>query len=268
MMKTILVDDEIWMMRQFEEECAAIDEIEIVGRFTSGFQALEYAEENPVEFALLDIKMPKMNGIELAKKLKELYPEIIVVFVTGYTEYLEDFINIKADYYVLKPYTRADIEDVFLRAKLLSKRLKKRIFIRTFGNFDVFLDRKTIFFNSPKAKELLAYMVDRQGGTLNSKEAFSVIWEDRGEYNESNSATFRKTLKRLRDTLAEAGIGDLILSEAHEKYLNKEIFDCDLYDFLEGKADAEKKFMGEYMSQYSWGESTLSSLVEMMYRKK
>lgn len=260
-MKTILVDDEFWMMEQFEEECALIKEIEIVGKFLSGIEALAYAQNNPVEFALLDIELPGLDGIELARELKKLYPQIIIVFVTAHKNYLEEFINIKADYFVLKPYTREDVEDVLKRAKLLSRRLKKRIYIRTFGTFEVFVDGKPVHFRNAKSKELLAYMVDKRGGVLNSREAFAALWEDRGEYNEINSGIFRKTLLRLRKNLAEAGISELFMPDSKYRALNPEVFDCDLYDFLDGKEDLHKYFAGEYMNQFSWGEATLAHLL-------
>lgn len=78
-MKTILIDDEIWAMRQFEVECASVPGIELCGMFESAKKALEYARENLVEFALIDIRMPGMNGIELAKELRALYPKIIIM---------------------------------------------------------------------------------------------------------------------------------------------------------------------------------------------
>jgi hypothetical protein len=58
----------------------------------------------------------------------------------------------KADYYVFKPYTKEDVEDVLVRARLLSKRLEKPVFIRTFGNFEVFVDEKPVYFKSAKRK--------------------------------------------------------------------------------------------------------------------
>ena len=51
-MRTILVDDELWMLEQFAEECAELPEIEIVGNFTFAEDALEFAKANLVEFAL------------------------------------------------------------------------------------------------------------------------------------------------------------------------------------------------------------------------
>ena len=68
-MKTILVDDILLDMRLFELKCADMPEFEIVGKFTDPAEAVEFATHNVVEFALLDIDMPGMNGMELAVKL-------------------------------------------------------------------------------------------------------------------------------------------------------------------------------------------------------
>ena len=67
--KTILVDDELWAMDKFEIEAAAIPDIEIVGKFDRSDEALRFAEKNRVDFALLDVEMPGMNGLELGLSL-------------------------------------------------------------------------------------------------------------------------------------------------------------------------------------------------------
>lgn len=261
-MKTIFVDDELWMLEQFKEECAGIPEIERVGEFTSARTALEYARENLVEFALLDIEMPGINGVELARELRALYPEIIIVFVTGHREYLEDFINIKADYYVIKPYNKADVEDVLDRAKLLSGRLKKRVKVSTFGPFEVFVDGRPLHFTSSKAKELFALLVQKQGAVLTPQEALDRIWEGR-EYDKGANSVYRVTVTRLKTILEEAGLDELLQSTMRGKYLDTSRFDCDLYDFLAGDAAARRLFNGEYMSDYSWGEETLAKLLRL-----
>ena len=262
-MKTIFVDDEPWMLSQFEEECADIPEIEIAATFRLAQDALDYARKHVVEFALLDIELPGMNGVELAKELRKLYPEIIVVFVTGHKEYLQDFLDMKADYYVMKPYTREDVLDVISRARLLSGRLKKRVFLRTFGSFEVLVDGRIIPFRHAKAKELLALMTDRRGDPISSADAIATVWEKKA-YTKNTASAYRMAMSRLRDTLEEAGIPEILKEvNSREKALDVTKVDCDLFDFLAGKPVARDAFTGQYMKNYSWAEQTLGILMQM-----
>ena len=258
-MKTILVDDEYWALESFEEECSEEDEVEIVGKFMSAEDALAFAKDNLVEFALIDIQLSGMNGVDLAKKLREIYPEVIIVFVTAHKEYLADFIDMKADYYVLKPYTKQDFMDVFERAKLLSGRFRKKVRIRCFGEFDVFVNGEILAFTSSRAKELLALIVDKKGGVLGSREAFAKMWEG-VPYNNQSSSSYRKVLHRLCRFLDEKGIGDILLESNHGRALNINKVDCDLIDFYRGDKNAIETFGGRYMAPYSWGEETLGEL--------
>ena len=81
-MKTILVDDELLSMQQFEEECCDIQEIELVGKFDNAKDALQYARCHKVDFALMDIEMPEMNGLELGQEFKKLNPDMVIIYVT------------------------------------------------------------------------------------------------------------------------------------------------------------------------------------------
>ncbi|MBR2831987.1 MAG: response regulator [Oscillospiraceae bacterium] len=256
-MKTILVDDQLWNMLQFKAECEDIPEIELVGEFESAKDALAYARGHLVEFALLDIEMPGVSGIELARQLREIYPDVIIVFLTGHKQYLEEFINLKADYYVFKPYTKSDVMDVIKRAKLLSGRLKKRVSIRTLGRFDVFVDGRPLYFKSAKAKELLALLVDKRGAILTAREALDTVWADKN-YGRDDTSVYRVTMLRLRETLEQEGAANILCSTVQGKYLDTALVDCDLYALLDGQK--WELFHGEYMSDYSWAERTLAAL--------
>ncbi|MEG0156098.1 MAG: hypothetical protein RR661_00405, partial [Anaerovoracaceae bacterium] len=145
--------------------------------------------------------------------------------------------------------------------KLLSKRQRKPIFIRTFGNFDVFVNGKPIYFSSGKAKELLALLVDKKGGILTTEEALAIIWEDKA-HNDKNFSLCRTAASRLRKTLNSYNIGHILVEEKAGKHLDTQSFDCDYYMTLKGNQNAENSFSGEYMSQYSWAEDTLAALLE------
>ena len=132
-MKTILVDDMLLDLQLFELKCADMPDFEIVGKFTNPDQAIAYAAGHVVDFALLDIDMPGMNGMELAQRLRQIRRDIIIVFATAHPKFAVDALRMKADYMIFKPFDREDIADVMERAKLLRRRQNKRFFFRTFG---------------------------------------------------------------------------------------------------------------------------------------
>ncbi len=108
-MKTILVDNEPLMQQKLETVMKDIREVDVVGSFGNSEKALEYAEENTVEFALLDTEMPEMDGLDLGRKLKEIYPGIVLIYITENSDRLEDIMKMKADYCIMKPCGREDI---------------------------------------------------------------------------------------------------------------------------------------------------------------
>jgi CheY-like chemotaxis protein len=51
----------------------------------SGAEALEILREQPVDILLTDVKMPEMNGLELYRETRKLYPKLITIFMTAYS---------------------------------------------------------------------------------------------------------------------------------------------------------------------------------------
>ena len=81
--RTIIVDDELWSLRQFERSLRDAVDFRLLEMFDSADKALAYAESQAVDFALLDISMPGMNGILLGEKLREINGDMILIYVTG-----------------------------------------------------------------------------------------------------------------------------------------------------------------------------------------
>lgn len=133
------------------------------------------------------------------------------------------------------------------------------VFLRTFGFFDVFVDGNPIAFRNKKSKELLALLADRRGGFISSKEAISYLWEDEPA-NPVTLARYRKVALRLKNTLVEYGITDIVESVNGERRLVVERVRCDLYDYLIGADEHLHLFKGSYLSNYSWSETTLAQL--------
>ncbi len=136
----------------------------------------------------------------------------------------------------------------------------RMVSIRTFGYFDVFVGNKPIAFSNKKAKELLALLVDRRGGYITSEEAIGFLWED----ETANSVTYsryRKVALRLKNTLEEYGIPDIVEAVDGKRRIVMEKVQCDLYNYLSGSEEYSQLFKGSYLTNYSWGESTLGELI-------
>ncbi len=265
-MKTILVDDELVSLLHYEEICSNIQEIELVGKFDDAREALEFAKNNTVEFALMDIEMPEMNGLELGKELKIINSEMVIIYVTGYSRYVTDALKIKADYFVIKPYDREDILDAVMRAKLLSKRLHKKVKVTTFGRFEVYLEDEPLYFGNTKAKELFALCVHREGANVSMEQAIDYLWPER-PYDERVKRLYRKSIGAIQDVLNQYGVPEVFVSNRGSCHIVKERLDCDLYEFLENDhipALCFQKARAGYMIDYLWAEERMRQ-IELRY---
>ena len=134
---------------------------------------------------------------------------------------------------------------------------------RTFGRFDLFMDGDLVKFRNAKAKELLALCVDHRGGEVTMEEAIDKLWEDR-EYDSKVKQCYRTAVMQLKVTLGRYGMTELFKTKRGSCYIDANLLDCDLYDLLDGKRDAMRKFDFVYMTEYSWAEDTLGRLFEML----
>ena len=237
-------------------------EVRDFGRASAVLKALEEENLKP-DVAFFDIEMPGMTGLELAKRMKEISPDTNVIFVTGYSQYAVEAISLRTSGYLIKPVSAEDIRRELdnLRHPVQPK-WTKRLRIQCFGNFEVFIENEPLHFKRSKAKELLAYLVDRQGANCTSGEVMAVLWED-SPSSLSLQSNFRNLIHELRNTLAAAGVENVLIRGHGMIAINKEAVDCDYYDFLENKPYAVNLYRGEYMIQYSWSEMTTANLMGM-----
>ncbi|MGW8325346.1 MAG: sigma-54-dependent transcriptional regulator, partial [Desulfobacterales bacterium] len=89
----------------------------VVETASSGFEALEKLETYPFQLLFVDIKMPGMDGIELLEKVKEEYPDTLVIIITAYgsIESAVKAMRIGATDYLLKPFKPDQISLVMER---------------------------------------------------------------------------------------------------------------------------------------------------------
>lgn len=96
-----------------------------VHSFTDEDDAINYAKENKVDLAILDIKLKKMSGVEVLGLLKESTPDMHAIMLTGYptVETAREAISLGADEYCVKPIDRDELEEKV--EKVLKSKKKK-----------------------------------------------------------------------------------------------------------------------------------------------
>lgn len=135
----------------------------------------------------------------------------------------------------------------------------KRLRVQTFGNFEVFYDGKPVHFSRSRTKELFAYLIDRRGAGSTMGELISVLWEGRPD-TDSVRSQLRSLITDLRNTFRQLDEKSIIIKQRDLIAVDPDRVDCDYYRFLAGDKAAVNAFRGEYMSNYSWAETTVGAL--------
>lgn len=96
-------------------------EDEIVYEFSNGHTCVNWLTAHPgeVDLLFLDVEMGKENGLDAAKKIRTVNRNLLIVFVTGYTDYVFDGYQVNALDYLVKPVSPEKLKEVLLRAKEL-----------------------------------------------------------------------------------------------------------------------------------------------------
>ena len=255
-MTAICVDDEPLVLQLTLSLFRDLPGFQEVEGFAGPLEALDWLENHTPDIALLDIDMPGMNGLELARRIRDMHPDTAVIFLTGYSEYALDAFQLHASGYLMKPINREKLASEVEYALSGRNRGKaSNVFAKTFGNFDLLVDGRPLVFKRSKSKELLSYLVDRHGGNVSRPEAFAVLWEDTF-YDRAMQKQMDVVIRSLRSTLEEAGVGEIFEIQSGWMRILPERMDSDLFRFLDGNREAIQEYRGEYMSAYSWASQT------------
>ena len=255
-MIVIAVDDERFALENLVESIEQVSSDAQIHRFRYPEEALGFAKGNHVDVAFLDVEMVGMNGVELAERLKRYHPDINIIFSTGYGHYRDAAFDLHASGYLTKPITPGKVKKELdnLRRPIHNP---KRVRIRAFGNFEVYLDGNPISFKYSKTKEMLAYLVDRKGALCTNSEIMAILFED----DNGHESYFRSLRKDLTDILETAGCSEILSQQWGRMGIVPELVDCDYFNWCSGKQSGINAFRGEYMTQYSWSEYTNAVLI-------
>lgn len=251
-MDIILVDDEQYALNSLQKNLKELEINANITIFDRSIYALEFAKKNKIDVAFLDISMPEMNGVELAKELKKTNPKINIIFCTGFSEYMPQAIDLHVSGYLLKPASKEDIKRALDNLLNPIEPKMPHFYAKTFGTFDFFVDGVPLKFIRSKSKELLAYLISIRGATANRKDITAILFED--EYNLKTQNYLTKIYKDLYKTLQSVGANDILNKNYNSYSVNTKLFSCDLYDYDRGIPEAINAYKGMYMSQYDWAD--------------
>ena len=255
-MNVMVVDDERKALQSLTQAVETSLPDADVKSFLKSREALEYARLSKVELAFLDIEMGGMNGLQLAKNLKDISGNINIIFTTGHAKYAAEAYAVHASGYILKPVTKeAIIEAMNYLYHPITAAKDKKIRVQTFGNFEVFADEKPLGFSRTKTKEMLAYLVMRNGARCSNNEIAAAIWEDMLD-SKSLQSQYRHLVYDLKKTLKFVNAENILVRQRGYIAIVPEKISCDMYDFINADTGAVNSYRGEFMAQYSWAEFT------------
>lgn len=247
------IDDEEKVLAETRDVIAkAAGDADII-TFSRGTSALEAIRKGQrPDFLFSDIEIPGMSGLELAIKTKELSPATRIVFTTGYEKYAVEAFKVKAQGYLMKPVTVEEVKkELEYQPGIIPE--QDKLVVKCFGHFDVYWHGEPLIFARKQSKELLAYLIDREGAACTAGEIATALWQE-GADTKSEQNRIRVLVNDLRNTLKDIGMENVLIREHREMAVRRELLDCDYYRLLEGDMDAVNEYHGQYMAEYSWAE--------------
>ena len=203
-MKIWLIDDEqpcldelAWQLKQYLD-------LEISGMETNPLKAMEKMTLRPPDVVFMDIDMPRLDGLELALRIQEKCPGLIVIFVTAYAQYALEAYKAHPLDFLLKPVKQARLDDCVGHLRrhyaLLhpEEPAKLSLAIRCFGAFELICDTE-VKWGTRRVRELLLYLISKNGFPASKPELLGALFG--GQDDKSAVHNLYVTIYRLKSLL-------------------------------------------------------------------
>ena len=178
-MKLLIVDDEeltrTGVISSIDWQSIGIRE---VLQADDGINGIEVARVHRPDIVLCDVRMPRLDGIAMLEQLEEILPDIVPVFMSGYSdkEYLKAAIKLKAVNYIEKPLNPVEIRDAIVEARdlcLEKKRTRQNASIHSMES----ASRLALLLTQPfaHAKESIDQLIDELSLSISNTTPFTAI---------------------------------------------------------------------------------------------
>lgn len=255
-MRVFAVDDEQLLLNRLTKTIAKCLPDAEVCAFSASDEVIGALDGDPVDIAFLDIELDDINGIELAKKIKAVFPFCNIVFCTGYKTHAIEAFGLGACDYLVKPIDEEKLKHSLSQLRFITdlEIPKDKLFVRCFGEFEVFWGGVPLTSLTKKAKELFAFLIDKAGALCNTSDITRVLFFDKAE------SYCRVAKLDLEKALGEIGADDVLIKEWNKLGVDISKVFCDYYEYLSGNPTTVNLYKGVYMSRYAWAKETLKDL--------
>jgi len=262
-MTILLVEQDARALQKLQSLVGALRPQAALLSFTGSLEALAAARQREIDVAFLSAAMPELSGLDLGRYLKDMYPQVNLVFLSDGPEQAMEALVLHASGYVVRPVGEAALQRELddLRHPAFQES-GKRVFAQTFGNFDLFVDGQPVAFKYTRTKEIVALLVNNRGAQTTNGEIIAALWEDDGD--PEKKASYLSNLRQdLQNTMAKLKLTGIIVKQRGSLGIAADRIECDLYDWLARKKQSRYRYLGDYMNQYSWAETLHAELDEI-----
>lgn len=210
------------------------------------------------DMLFIDISEDAEGAIALAGRLAEIPGAPWIVFMSDDSSRAMDAFRIHIQGYLVRPVTEEALKSEC--GCCMARRGISRMFIRTFGNFEIRIDGVPVTLKRAKTRELIAYLIDRNGSMVDDTELLRALWGK----NDAASKSYLRMLKvEALKIFDEAGCGNAVVKQRGYMGICTDVVPCDYFDALRSQDPEGSGYSGEYMSQYAWAARTRAALSRM-----
>lgn len=179
-MFNLLIADDEPLMRRGVRKLIDLSDLEIKNIFEAetGEEALQIFEEFRPEIVLLDINMPKIDGLATAKKIKQIAPSTKIAIITGYNyfDYAQMAIKIGVEDYILKPISKSDISEIIAKLVYLVRQDRKNM--ETEKVLQKILKRETVEIGETKSNYRMLIQTIMENNYTDSEFSLGVLSDE------------------------------------------------------------------------------------------
>ena len=163
-MRVIVADDEFFARKALVKRIGELsEEIEVCEEAENGRQVMELLKSHGADLVVTDIRMPDMDGLEVAKQVKEQFPETSVIIESGYADfdYATTAIRYGVKDYLTKPVKKEELERAVQRVKEEKKTLNQKLEKQLAVYKGQLMDFSRILENETAAREILGDLFEK-----------------------------------------------------------------------------------------------------------